>query len=130
MKKQISYIMLVDDNKIDNFFHERVINKYYTSIKVIVKECGAEALQYLSDTTNRKPDFIFLDINMPEMNGWEFLQHYQKLNIPTSNSLIVIMTNPYSQYYQKSRMLPKGIKFQFGEKPITKELLDVFFDDT
>ena len=49
MKQKLDYIMLVDDNKIDNFFHERVIKKYNAAIKVIIKESAKEALYFLQN---------------------------------------------------------------------------------
>src|SRR5687768_16318613 len=92
MNKTVKCIMLIDDNKVDNFFHQRVIKKYDDTINVIMKESGQEALDYLNDSDREHdPDIIFLDINMPGMNGWEFIEDYKKLDPSLHKSNIVVM---------------------------------------
>ena len=64
--------MLVDDNKDDNFYHERIIRKNNSADMVVTKQSGVEALEYLKRINPQEgthPDLIFLDINMPGMNG-------------------------------------------------------------
>jgi CheY-like chemotaxis protein len=81
--KKLTRIMLVDDNADDNFFHERVIRKNGYAEVVISMESGAEALQYLKEVQDESkyPELIFIDINMPGMNGWEFLEEFNTLEI-------------------------------------------------
>ncbi len=124
MKTEVKTIMLIDDNKIDNFFHQRVIKKYDSSINVIISESGQEALDYLTgpDTTIL-PDLIFLDINMPGMNGWEFLEHYRELDKNIHTSIIVVMLttsgNPDEEHAANKNELIGGIR----TKPLTIEML-------
>ena len=117
--------MLIDDNKIDNFFHERVIRKNDAANIVITKESGQEALDYLirgSETV--QPDVIFLDINMPGMNGWEFIDHYKSLDPYLQNSMIVIMLSTSDNPDDKALAKTHQILSDFKTKPLTKEMLE------
>ncbi|MFK7964408.1 MAG: response regulator [Burkholderiaceae bacterium] len=77
-------ILLVDDSEDDNFFHKRAIARSGLKCHVDVCTTGDDAMDYLAgqgkyaDLSDDppKPDLIFLDINMPRVNGWEFLDLY------------------------------------------------------
>lgn len=127
MTEQLNCIMLIDDNKVDNFFHERVIKKNNTAKEIIIKESAEEALEYLckrKETGNIRPDVIFLDINMPGMNGWEFIEEYRKLDEELQCGMVVVMltTSENPDDVEKARI--QGILADFKTKPLTKEMLD------
>ena len=70
MKAQI---LLIDDDPVVNFIHSRVIQKKFPGIALLVFENGRKGLTHILSN----PDYaylIFLDLNMPVMNGWEFLE--------------------------------------------------------
>lgn len=126
MKKKIPCIMLIDDNPDDNFFHERVIRKNQVAEKVIIKDSAEEALDYLSrekTIDEPYPDLIFLDINMPRMNGWEFLQEYNKLQKTTPGRLVAVIltTSENPDDFQRAT---DDIATEFRNKPLTKEMLE------
>ena len=84
MKDKVGIVMLVDDNDTDNFINKRVIELTGFANDIIVKNSGKSALEYLEnekDNLEKLPDLIFLDINMPMLDGWEFLSSLSKLNI-------------------------------------------------
>jgi len=125
MSTQINCIMLVDDNKIDNFFHERVIRKNNAAKIILTKDSGFEAIEYLKQgTAVVQPDVIFLDINMPGMNGWEFIEHYKSLENTLQNSMIVVMLSTSDNPDDKALAKTHQILSDFRTKPLTIEMLD------
>lgn len=119
--------MLIDDNMNDNYFHERVIKKSNAADMVIIKESGGEALDYLKsagDPEKPRPDLIFLDINMPGMNGWEFLQEFKKLDKNLQSKMIVIMLTTSVNPEDEAMARTYDLLSDFKTKPLTKEMLE------
>lgn len=118
--------MLVDDNHDDNFFHEREIKKNNLETIVIAKNTGLEALEYLKskkDITHVQPDLIFLDINMPGMNGWEFLKEYNRLDKKLQSQVIIIMLTTSDNPDDEARSKTWNFVSDYITKPLTKELM-------
>lgn len=90
MKNRIHKILLVDDNKATNFFNKQILKKYGFEGEIVVKTNGLEAIEEIENS--EMADVIFLDINMPIMNGFEFLEKIQTIEAyKLYNPLIVIM---------------------------------------
>lgn len=116
-------VMLIDDNKIDNFFHERVLRKNNVAEQIIAMESGSDALAYLSDIQNARPDLIFLDINMPGMTGWEFLDHYELLANHLKACMIVVMLSTSENPDDTARARAHNLLSEFKSKPLTSEMV-------
>lgn len=113
--------MLIDDNSDDNFFHEREIKKSDLSCMVITKSSGLEALEYLKSKKDPRANLIFLDINMPGMNGWEFLQEYGLMDKDLQGQAINIMLTTSNNPDDKDRAKAFNFVSDYIIKPLTKE---------
>src|SRR5580693_8464796 len=93
-------VLLVDDNDIDNFINERIITSSFFSEKVEVKTSAQAALDFLkANASNAEvlPQVIFLDLNMPVMDGFAFLEEYKKLpDTIKGNCKIVVLSSSIS----------------------------------
>ena len=120
-------ILLVDDNPADNFIHKSVIERLQAANSVTVTEDGAQALDYLRDIAEspqrQMPELIFLDINMPRMNGWEFLDQLETMEEVMQNTIVVMMLttslHPDDQAAANQRSELAG----FLNKPLTRDSL-------
>lgn len=123
--------MLIDDNKDDNFYHERIIRKNNSADTVIIKQSGKEALEYLKNKNLQEsahPDLIFLDINMPGMNGWEFLEEYNELDKEYQSKMIVVMLTTSENPDDIAKAKEFHVLSDFKTKPLTKNMLDEIID--
>ena len=116
--------MLVDDNDDDNFFHEREIKKTHLDTIVVTKDSGIKALEYLKTKTEPHSDLIFLDINMPGMNGWEFLKEYDKLDKVLQSRAIIIMLTTSDNPDHVAKANTYSFVSDYITKPLTKEIMD------
>ena len=83
-------ILIIDDNKGDHFLNEAIIKSYSPDIKILKAYDGYEALNLLDE--GHEPDIILLDINMPRMNGHDFLKAWRK-NSESSIPVVVMLTS-------------------------------------
>ncbi|WP_405207373.1 response regulator [Aquimarina sp. LLG6339-5] len=87
--KTIKKALLVDDSDATIFFNKIVLSKTGYIDEVLIAKDGLEALQVIK--SGEFPEIIFLDINMPVMNGWEFLSEFGKLESALQNTTIILM---------------------------------------
>lgn len=121
MTTKLKCIMLIDDNDDDNFYHERIIRKSNAAETVITERSADAALNRLRNQPDTIPDLIFLDINMPGMNGWEFLQEYSKLDKHLQSRLVIVLLTTSENPDDKRKA--ENINIDFKTKPLTKEML-------
>ncbi len=136
MKKIIGLdcIILVDDDKITNFIHKRVIKRADIDVTIKVNYTGFEALNYLKKMSELpidkypRPGIIFLDINMPGMNGWDFIDEYKKLpSIQKEKIVIAMLTTSMNPDDENTANTTPEINI-FLRKPLTIEKLERTID--
>ena len=90
-------VLLVDDDKICNFITEATLNRLGVTEQIHAVLNGKEALEYINHmlTGDRLlPDVILLDLNMPLMNGFQFIESFRKLDFPKKEEIkIVVLTS-------------------------------------
>jgi CheY-like chemotaxis protein len=126
VKRKLNCILLIDDDPATNFLHARAIKGAGCAEDVITAENGEDALTYLQQRQQQKlaaPELILLDINMPVMNGWEFLTAYNKLKeAEKRNSRIVMLTTSMNPDDELRASAFTDVK-DFHYKPLDKEML-------
>ncbi len=120
-------VLLIDDNDIDNFINERMITTNQFSKEVVVKNSGENALKYLHDNATEMdvlPQVIFLDLNMPIMDGFAFLVEFEKLpeNIRNGCKVIVLSSSISPEDINRASTNPYVVKYV--NKPLNERVLD------
>ncbi len=129
MAEKLNLVLLIDDNEDDNFFHRRAIESSASVASIDICVDGSDALDYLQNrgkyketrTTFPRPDLIFLDINMPKTNGWEFLQEYALLDKCFVGGPIVIMLTTSLNPVDKRRAEQCELVREFMTKPLKQQ---------
>lgn len=122
-------ILCVDDDPITLMLYKMVIAKSSFTEEIVTAKNGQEALDYY-DSLNTENDFccpelVFLDLNMPVMGGWEFLENFNNKKYDQFNKktkVIVLSSTIDPNDIENSKKYPMVIDFM--SKPITKEMLD------
>ena len=124
MKKGLKTIMLIDDDIPTNYLNKMVIDQTACAEKVITVNSAIEGLTFLKEQPKAlMPDLIFLDINMPAMNGWEFLEAYKSIPSEKKENTVIMMLSTSENPDDKMRA--KCIKdiSGFMVKPLSEDIV-------
>jgi CheY-like chemotaxis protein len=140
MNKKLNCILLIDDDEPTNFLNKMTIEQMDCTRHVAVAQGGREALDFLMRRRQPgdpedcpHPDLIFLDINMPAMDGWEFLEKYKKLPREQKADVVLIMLttslNPDDE--KRTMYIPEisGFENKPLKEPRLEHLLKKYFPD-
>lgn len=124
MSKSISppqfQILIVDDDKVISLLHKNHIRQFNSTCSPIICYNGKEALEYLLEKNRKKNNFvIFLDLNMPVIDGWEFLDQLEKQQF-LSTIFIIIVTSSINSIDEKKASEYRNVIY-FCRKPLSEE---------
>lgn len=126
-------ICLVDDDQIYQFTARKVLESINPENKILAFYNGEQAIDYLKSMLNNQselPDVLFLDINMPVMDGWQFLEAYKSILPQLDKPLIIYMVSSSVNEQDIEKSKEYGTVADYIMKPVQREkflkLLDEF----
>lgn len=124
----IDLIMCIEDDPITSMLFEKVVRKASFAKEIIYASNGQEAIEIIknidSNNNSKKPIYIFLDLNMPVMGGWEFIDLFNSSNFSNlNNTQIIILTSTIDPEDIMKAKLHSNV-VDFLPKPITVEILN------
>ncbi|RDC61657.1 response regulator [Adhaeribacter pallidiroseus] len=136
----LNLIMLVDDDDTTNYLNHRLLSRLNAAHEIKVITDGEQAFEYLahacdqvSHQTQPCPDLILMDIKMPVMDGFEFLEMYQQANLALKNKIVILMLTSSASFYDLERLkkydaVKKHYSKSLSEADV-KEILEEYFPE-
>jgi CheY-like chemotaxis protein len=134
MKQKLNCVLVIDDDEPTNYFTQMILEESGCAKHIMMMQSGREALEYLPKSEQAGlgndlhpcPDLIFLDINMPAMDGWEFLDEYRKLNVGSSTIVVMLTTSLFPEDKLRAEKMPEISGFE--NKPLTAEKINAVLE--
>ena len=130
-KYKYTNVMLIDDNELDNFINEKTLEAYHFAKIIYTNTSAISALEFLSNMIamgdqhkDAHPEVIFIDINMPGINGFQFLEAILKMENSNMKKckLAILTSSVHPSDQEKAKNISKDIKFII--KPLTVAILN------
>jgi len=130
-KYRYSNVMLIDDNELDNFINEKILESNLFAKKIYTNTSGKSAIEFLNNMVTMGeefsgiyPEVIFVDLNMPMIDGFQFIEYFKKNNEAQllQPRLVILTSSIYHEDREKAMKISKDIVFL--NKPLTRELLE------
>ncbi len=124
--KTVDLVLLVDDNDTDNFISKRIIEITKFAKKVEVRNSGKSALEYLEQVQNTPenlPEVIFLDINMPIVDGFVFLFEFEMFPEAIRQKCKVVILSSSNNKRDIAKIVDNEYVIKFITKPLTEKAL-------
>lgn len=128
--KKVNAVMLIDDNEIDNLINQKMIESVNMTDNIFIHSGAKSALEYLRNIEKIKasgetflPEFIFLDIDMPLMDGFQFVDEFEKLSDFTKNYCKVILLTSSLDPKDITKSKKNSYILRYLNKPLTQDSL-------
>jgi len=119
MSNRVERTVLIDDSDIDLFIQRRFLEVYQFSEQLIEYKSAHDALLWLTKADEKSaPDVIFLDLNMPEMDGFSFLQSFSELKDGIRKKVRIVVLTSSSSSQDREKALNSSNVIQFITKPL------------
>ena len=122
-------LLVIDDDDINIFIIKKIVEKTGYEAQMVAKTNGQLAIDYLKELIENNqpfPHLILIDINMPVLNGWEFLESYEKMGIKEHVDMYMLSSSVYENDIEKAKTY-KTVK-GFISKPLSIERLIELFE--
>lgn len=114
------HVWIIDDSETDLLFAQIVVERVRPDARVTPFENATDALRVLADASAPTPQLIFLDINMPRMNGFEFLEACQALPEARRSQVVVVMLSSSPLDSDRQRALSYAAVRGYVTKPLDR----------
>ena len=121
-------LLVIDDDDINIFIISKIVEKTGYDVELCAKHNGQLAIDYIKELLSANqplPHLVLIDINMPILNGWEFIEAFEALNLKADNDMYMLSSSVYENDIEKAKSY-KSVK-GFISKPLSidrlKELL-------
>ena len=123
-------ILLIEDDEINRFIFKKIASQMSRPVDVITCDNGQSAIDYLisyKDTTEKLPDIIFIDLNMPVMTGWKFIEELSRQNISKPMRKYILTSSISPDDMERYELVVPKLE-AYIVKPITKDKLIEIMD--
>ena len=119
-------VLLIDDSYVDNLINSKIIQSLHFADEVKIINSPFEAINYLKDAaqTGQLPDIIFLDIRMPAMNGFEFMNKLEPIKHLLPSNLKIYMLSSSLDPSDLKKVKENNLVTNFIGKPLTARALE------
>lgn len=120
------HVLLIDDDPIYNLIHERILHHTTMVTKMKSVSSGQEGIAYLEDFFKQHsllPGIILLDLDMPVMDGFQFIEVFRKMDLPGKEDVAIIMVTSSDHPHDRAKAMQYGIQ-HYLIKPVEVDIMN------
>lgn len=131
MNSKLDLIILLDDNDATNYIHKKIIKESQRVANCISFEDGSVLLDYFKSEETRIPELLYVDVNMPIMDAWEFLNEFEKIRNDRLKDIVIILLStslsPSDHELAKNIPLISEIQIKPLSLDVIKNTINTYF---